>query len=170
MFLTLPEIWIVLLNALGIPAAHFGISWAFTRAPGGLFDPARWPFRPFPGESARRYERHTFIRHWKERLPDAAPWFGGFAKKRLRGADPEFLRRFIAESCRSEAAHWAQVLVIAGFITWTPWPWALVILAYAIASNLPCILLQRYNRLRFRRVLARSAGSHHPEPECHSAC
>jgi len=26
---------------------------------------------------------------------------------------------------------------------------------YALAANLPCILAQRYNRLRFQRLLAR---------------
>ncbi|MCF7734052.1 MAG: hypothetical protein K9N23_20380 [Akkermansiaceae bacterium] len=39
---------------------------------------------------------------------------------------------------------------------WNSW-WAdAVMAAYAIAANLPCILAQRYNRLRLRRLLARS--------------
>ena len=41
------------------------------------------------------------------------------------------------------------------FFLWNPW-WAdLVMVAYALAANLPCILAQRYNRLRFQRLLAR---------------
>ena len=58
-------------------------------------------------------------------------------------------RIFIRETRRGEAAHLAQLVVISGFSLWTPWPWALVILAWALASNLPCLALQRYNRLRF---------------------
>lgn len=38
------------------------------------------------------------------------------------------------------------------FFLWNPW-WAdLVIVAYAIAANVPCIVAQRYNRVRFQRA------------------
>jgi len=41
------------------------------------------------------------------------------------------------------------------FFLWNPW-WAdLIIVIYAVAANVPCILAQRYNRLRFHRLLAR---------------
>ena len=39
------------------------------------------------------------------------------------------------------------------FFLWNPC-WAdLVMVAYALAANLPCILAQRYNRSRFQRLL-----------------
>jgi glycosyl-4,4'-diaponeurosporenoate acyltransferase len=157
MFLSLPDHWIIILNVIGIPAAHLGLSWLFTRLPLAWFRPAAFPFRPLPGESCALYERRFGIRHWKELLPDAAPWFGGFEKKKLRAGDPDYLRTFRSETCRSEAAHHAQLLVLLGFVAWTPWPAALAIVLYAPLSNLPCILLQRHNRIRLTRVLARSA-------------
>lgn len=157
MWLELPKLWIGFLNGLGIPIAHFGISWLFTRMPINWFPPRAFPYRPFPGESPELYNRLFGPREWKSRLPDAGPWFGGFAKRSLKSASPEFLSRFLAETCRSEAAHWAQTLVIASFIVWTPWPWALIILGYSLASNLPCIILQRQNRLRITKVLARKS-------------
>ena len=41
------------------------------------------------------------------------------------------------------------------FFLWNPW-WAdLIMLTYALMANLPCIFAQRYNRLRFQRLLAR---------------
>ena len=47
-------------------------------------------------------------------------------------------------------------VVILCFVTWTPWPAALVIAVYAILSNLPCIVLQRQNRLRLAAILRRT--------------
>lgn len=155
MWIELPMLWIGLLNALGIPAAHLGISWVFTRMPLSWFSPTGFPFTRWPGESRSFYDRVFRLKSWKQVLPDAGPWFGGFAKKELRSADLAFLERFRAETCRSEAAHWVQWLVISGFVIWTPMPWAWVILLYAPLSNLPCIILQRQNRLRLVVVLER---------------
>ena len=149
MWLELPPIWIALLNGLGIPVAHLGLSWLATRLPADWFTHDRIPFRRLPGESPKTYERCLKIRRWKRWLPDAAPWFGGFAKRTITATDPAYFRTFIRETRRGEAAHLAQLVVISGFSLWTPWPWALVILAWALASNLPCLALQRYNRLRF---------------------
>ena len=42
---------------------------------------------------------------------------------------------------------------------WNP-PWvALVMVGYGLAVNLPFIAIQRYNRTRVERVLARSAAA-----------
>lgn len=148
--------WAVgLVNALGIPAVHLGISWVFTRLPADWFTPRAWWARPVPGESAAGHERVFRVSRWKGLLPDAAPWFGGFAKRSLRAGDREYLERFVVETCRGELAHHAQVVAIAGFGVWTPWPWTWVIWVYAVASNLPCILVQRSNRLRMMGLLAR---------------
>lgn len=153
MWLELSNASVAMLNVLGIPAAHFGLSWAFTRMPAGWFRPGAFPFRRWPGERLWIYEKCWRVRRWKDRLPDAAGWFGGFTKKHLARRDAGYLRDFRIETCRGEAAHWAQWLVISGFAVWTPWPWALVLPGYAALSNLPCILLQRHNRLRLGRVL-----------------
>lgn len=155
MWLELPVWAIALVNALGIPAVQIGISWAFTRMPAEWFDPGRFPFASWPGESARAYDRWLGTKAWKGFLPDAAPWFGGFAKKRLSASDPAFLRQFLRETCRSEAAHWTQAVLVSGFVAWTPMPWAWVIVAWAVVSNLPCLVLQRQNRRRLERVLER---------------
>lgn len=155
MWLELSHRWVALLNVLGIPAAHFGLSWAFTRMPVRWFRPEAFPFRCWPGESAAMYDRGFGVKRWKGLLPDAAGWFGGFPKAGLRSRDRAYLERFRVETCRGEAAHWAQWIVITGFMVWTPWPWALVLPVYAALSNLPCILLQRQNRRRLNDVIAR---------------
>lgn len=154
MWLELTPFWIALLNFLGIPAAHLGLSWLFTRMPDPWFEHETLIFQSLAGESPKNYEQYLFIRRWKRHLPDAAPWFGGFAKRSISSTDPAYFRTFIRETRRGEAAHLAQMIVIISFVLWTPWPWATIIIAWALASNLPCLLLQRYNRLRFLKHLA----------------
>jgi glycosyl-4,4'-diaponeurosporenoate acyltransferase len=92
----------------------------------------------------------------KDRLPDAARWFdGGFAKGSLAAHDPAYLRRFIRETWRGELCHWFALGCVPVFFLWNPW-WAdMVMVGYAMMANIPCILAQRYNRLRLRRLLAR---------------
>ena len=57
-------------------------------------------------------------------------------------------QKFLIETCRGEFSHWAQTLLIITFITWNPFPANLIIVTYAILSNLPCIISQRHIRCR----------------------
>ena len=67
----------------------------------------------------------------------------------------EFLEQFLRETWRGELTHWLALLALPLFAIWNP-GWAFGInVAYALAANLPCILVQRYNRGRFLRVLER---------------
>ena len=110
--------------------------------------------RTLPGESPQLYEKVFQVRKWKSLLPDAGTWFGGFAKKGLRTVDHDYLSRFASETIRSELAHWAQWIAISACIIWTPMPWAWIILIYAPLSNIPCIVLQRQNRMRLEKIFA----------------
>lgn len=158
MWLELSNLWIVILNVVAIPSIHFGISWWFTKLDRSRFDPDAWLFRQRRIEEGGTVYQTLFrIRRWKHLLPDAAPWFKGFAKGRLGDKNPAHLRVFIAETCRGEAAHYAQIPGILLTLLWNPWPVAAgVMIVYAFASNLPCILLQRFTRARLRRVVAES--------------
>jgi glycosyl-4,4'-diaponeurosporenoate acyltransferase len=50
------------------------------------------------------------------------------------------------------------LLALPVFCVWNPW-WGVVINAVvAIALNIPCVLAQRYNRVRFSRVIAKKSG------------
>jgi len=149
----LPAAWIVVLNVGGWLVLQLALAWAFTRMP------VKW-FHPVPPsaweDDGRFYERFVAIRRWKDLLPDGARWFsGGFGKGTLVCADPEYLQRFIRETRRGELCHWLTVLGVPVFFLWNPWWGDLIIIAYALAANLPCILIQRYNRARVLRLIGR---------------
>jgi glycosyl-4,4'-diaponeurosporenoate acyltransferase len=147
--------WIIVLNVAGWLVIQLGLAWLFTQMPVAWFNPGgarAWE------RSGRFYESVFRIKRWKKRLPDAARWLGGgFAKGVLAGTDADYLRRFIRETWRGELCHWLAIGCAPLFFLWNPWWGDLIIVGYALAANLPCILAQRYNRIRFRRLLARRA-------------
>jgi glycosyl-4,4'-diaponeurosporenoate acyltransferase len=161
MLADLPVGWLVAVNVLAWLAIHLGVAWAGTRLPVRLFRPAAWPYRTRGWERGGRiYERLFAVRAWKDRLPDGAGLFaGGFRKASLRSASADYLDRFAAETCRGEAVHWAVLASSALFFLWNPPPVGAVMVAYAVLANLPCILVQRYNRIRLKRIMSvRRAG------------
>jgi glycosyl-4,4'-diaponeurosporenoate acyltransferase len=96
------------------------------------------------------------IRLWKRWIPDAGGALpGGVAKASLVRREPAALRRLLLETRRAELVH--GLLWPAGLLTalWLPPAGVLVNLVFATAFNLPCLLLQRYNRTRLRHCLAR---------------
>ncbi len=151
----LPVWCIVTLNCAGWPVIQLGLAWLFTRMPAGWFNPPS----ALAGEEWL-YRRVFHVRRWKDRLPDAAGWFaGGFAKRSLNTVEPLYLRSFIRETWRGELCHWCALAFLPVFFLWNPWWGDLICLAYAIAANLPCILVQRHNRLRMQGLLNRMSGN-----------
>jgi len=145
---------IIVLNVAAWAAIHLGLAWAFTQLAPERFHPDGFLARPRGWERAGRfYERVVAIRSWKHKLPDGASWFaGGVSKARLPGQSSEALYCFARETWRGELVHWLALLFLPVFCVWNL-GWAMgVNAAYAVAANLPCILVQRYNRARIRRL------------------
>jgi glycosyl-4,4'-diaponeurosporenoate acyltransferase len=139
-------------NILGWPVIQLTIAYVAIRSPQSVFAHNSWL------TTARRWERHGLlyrdwfaIRKWKHLLPDGAPWLGG-AMKNLPSRNPAHIEQFLIETRRAEVVHWCAICCLPLFFLWNP-AWARwVMTAYAIASNLPCILAQRYNRLVLDRL------------------
>lgn len=150
----LPLFWTLVLNVFLWPIIQIALAWSFIRMPAAWFNP------PPAFESVRFHEKYLGIRHWKNLLPDGARWFaGGFAKSEMKTTDPDYLRRFIAETWRGELCHYCAFLFLPLFFVWNPWWGNLIMTSYAIIANCPCIIAQRYNRIRLSRLLERHQAS-----------
>lgn len=121
-----------------------------------------WLTRPRPwAETAAGYEQGLAIRRWKRWLPDAGNALpGGVRKAALVRIDPLSLQQLCRETRRAELVHlalWPFWVVTA---LWLPPAGVVLNLLFATLFNLPCLWLQRYNRLRLQALLQRwpSAG------------
>ena len=156
MLVELPALLLILINILAWLVIHMGVAWLGTQIPARYFRTDRWLYRPKSWEKEGQVYRRTFrITAWKRLLPDGAALFSkGFRKKRLMSRNQDYLEAFARETCRGEAVHWVVLGSSALFFLWNPWWAGMVMAAYAILANLPCILVQRYNRIRTSQVLA----------------
>jgi glycosyl-4,4'-diaponeurosporenoate acyltransferase len=126
------------------------------RIPMGALDCTRGIYRTREWEHAGFYKRTFSVGRWKHLLPDgAAISRKGFRKRKLVSTDPAYLERFLAESCRAELTHWLAILPFWIFGFWAPPVIIPMMLVYALVANLPCIVTQRYNRLRIALLLER---------------
>jgi glycosyl-4,4'-diaponeurosporenoate acyltransferase len=115
-------------------------------------------------DGGRLYER-LGIKRWKDALPEAGALFrGGLSKRRLPRRTDGGLERFAAETRRAEYGHWMAMAGGPLFVLWNPPAVALLMVAYGVAVNAPFIAIQRYNRLRLVRALARDSSSQPSSP------
>jgi glycosyl-4,4'-diaponeurosporenoate acyltransferase len=149
---------LIAINTAGWLAVQLGIAWAATHTAPRYFSADNWLYKVRAWEIGF-YRRCLRIRRWKRLLPDGAPWVGGrFAKKTLKTHDPEYLRQWMTETRRAELAHWLMLACFPIFFLWNPrWAW-IVMALYAAAANLPCIVVQRYNRAVLGRLRSRRRG------------
>jgi glycosyl-4,4'-diaponeurosporenoate acyltransferase len=154
----LPLVWTILGNVAAWLCIHLGVSYTSSRLPLGLFREEGWLYRARRWERGGRVYQAVFrIRAWKGLLPDGAALFKkGFRKRRIASRSTDYLHRFILETCRAELCHWLAFALVPLFFLWNPWYVAVLMIPYAVATNAPCILTQRFNRPRLRAELARS--------------
>lgn len=145
----------ILVNIIAWFFFHMTISFAFYKAPYRWFEKDRNLFKLKKWEkNGKIWDEIFYLRKWKDHLPDGSAIFKrGFKKKNLRQKDPEFLKKFIAESKRAEITHYVSILPAPLFYIWNPvWAGHIMIL-YAVMANIPCVMAQRYNRPRMEKIL-----------------
>lgn len=102
------------------------------------------------------YQRRLGIRRWKRWIPDAGHALpGGMTKASLARRDHQALLRLLAETRRAELVHWVLWPLWLFTLLWLPGAGVAFNLLFATVFNLPCLLLQRYTRLRLQLLLAR---------------
>lgn len=150
------EGWAVVVDCLAWTALSVVIGFGASRLPLRSIDhdTALTRLRPWEADG-RWYEHHLAVRRWKDRLPEAGAVFGGRSKRHLPSRATADLERFAAETRRAELTHWALLCCGPLFFAWNPWWLGLVMVAFAVAFNLPFIVIQRYNRARLGRLLGR---------------
>ena len=134
---------------LGVGVGYLGL-----RLPERWLDRDRGPLRLRRREQRGAwYERRLRIKRWKGLLPDAGGFAGGRPKRTFVRPDPEALAALAVETRRAELVHLALLLAGPLFVLWNPWRLAAVMVVYAVVANLPCLLVQRYNRARLAAIL-----------------
>lgn len=140
---------------------QLGVSRLCLLLPLRFFGPENVLFREYKFERGGTfYERVFHVRAWKNYLPDAGMVWNknGIRKKRLASLKPDHLELFLLESGRAELTHWLAILPFWVFGFFTPPSVIWMMLVYALAVNMPCIIAQRYNRPRVRRLLGLMRG------------
>jgi len=148
------NLFVLTMNVLGWPVLHLVLARAFLAIPDAYFAHDSWLTRERRFEQDGRLYRSVFVVHkWKGLLPDGAPWLGGRAKKRVATRSFQPLTVFQIETRRAEAAHWCMLLCTPIFFLWNP-AWACALMAlYGLCANLPCIFVQRANRIKVAHIL-----------------
>jgi len=146
--------WLVVMFFAGI-VVHF--------LPPSLYNPENFLFRPRWWEfGGKLYSKVFLIKEWKDRLPEAGEFFkfNPFNKKKLqKKRDIDYLERFILETCRAELTHLIPILFYPISLLWNPYPASIYMLIFVLITNLPFLIIQRYNRIRFLRVVQGLKGS-----------
>ena len=145
-------------DVLGWAVIHAGSGYAAHRLPPHRLATDGWLLRVRPFEPT--LYRRLRIRRWKDRLPEAGAVFkGGVSKRRLTGEiGRSRLDRFVVETRRAELAHWWALAASPVFALWNPPSGLGLMVVYGVAVNAPFIAIQRHNRARAQRLLARRPG------------
>jgi glycosyl-4,4'-diaponeurosporenoate acyltransferase len=157
MIVHLYGLWAIVINITVWLVINLGVGMSTARMQSNSFNPQSWLYRQRIWERGGKiYKARLKVKKWKRLLPAiAAVVKGGFRKKHLGNADAAYVRRFILETCRAEFTHWVIFLFSLIFFLWNEWWIGLIMVAYGLATNMPCIVIQRYNRIRLERMYAR---------------
>lgn len=155
MIISLSPVVGTVLNIICIFLIHLSGSWICLKIPRDSLEVSEGVFRTFRWEEDGSIYRFIKVKKWKEYLPDGAKLFKtGFQKKRLQEKNEDYLFEFLLETKRAEVTHYVTLLPICFFFIWNPIEAFLLILLYGLISNVPCIIVQRYNRIRLRKVVS----------------
>jgi glycosyl-4,4'-diaponeurosporenoate acyltransferase len=152
----LPETWTAVLYLLLWPVFQIVSSLVCLKMPDRFFSPFSLPYREFRWEkSGLLYGRVLMVRKWKDLLPELGLLIfrGGRRKRALHDFTKPGLEKFLVESCRAEWTHLLSILLFLLLSFFVPGKAALFLIVYGLMTNLPCVIVQRYNRPRVLKLL-----------------
>lgn len=138
-------------------ATCFGIGWLAVRWPDERLERAGPLTRIRPWErGGRMWQRWFRVLAWKDRIPEAGAFFaGGRAKRSIGRPTSEALRAFRRETVRAERVHWLILASGPLHLVWCRPTVGACMVAFGVLFDAPFIVVQRTNRARIERVLAK---------------
>lgn len=123
--------------------------------PRRMFNADRFPFRAATFEKEGNLYRKVLVHKWKDGMPDASKVISQMTKKRIqKNADAAALERLIQETCVAEIVHWILILFTPVYSIGIPAGYAVLFSVLYALGNLLFIIIQRYNRPRFKKALS----------------
>ena len=163
-FLHLSSGWIVVLNATAWIVVFVGTGSVAAHLSDQALARRRRLLRPRRFErDGRFYEQRLHVRRWKDRVPEAGTFSGGYSKRHLPPTAGRGIERFALETRRAELAHWYPLAAIPIFVIWNSPLGVALNAAFAVAFQRA---LHRHPALQpppAERILLRRTGrpTHH---------
>jgi glycosyl-4,4'-diaponeurosporenoate acyltransferase len=151
----LPETWTIIICIILWPIFQASAAVLCLKIPDRFFSPKLFFYKVHTWEKdGKIYTKIFKVHRWKRFLPDGgAVMKAGYKKKYIVDFSKNNLQKFLVESCRGELSHWLAIFPFWLFGLIAPPQVMWLMLAYALIINLPCIIVQRYNRPRVLRLL-----------------
>lgn len=145
------------MNALLWGMLHLLVSFFMFKVKDKHYKDTPLDLRSYPFENEGMFwEKLTRVKRWKDQLPEGSTFFkSSYDKSMLQDHTRKTIDKFYIETNRAELTHWITMLLTPIVLIFNPrWTYGIHIM-YAILSNLPFIIIQRYNRPRFKKILKR---------------
>lgn len=96
------------------------------------------------------------VKKWKDYLPDGESINPDVYSKKsvLHTQSTSYMYQFIVETQRAELVHFMSMLPIFVFIK-SPKYIQYINMGYVVIANIPCMIVQRYNRPKFERYYSK---------------
>lgn len=131
---------------------QLSLSHLFTKVPRSFFATHHQWFQTFSFEKeGELWNRLFLINKWKMYIPEGE-WLNKniYNKRVLKPLTQENIYKMIIEMRRAELVHWLSILPVIVFVK-APKCIKTINILYALLTNVPIILTQRYNRPRLER-------------------
>ncbi len=132
------------------------VGFLFALIPQRVFNIKIWRKNlPFE-ENGTFYEKYLKIHLWKDLIPQFSKMFHfGYKKDKIPVRDLPHYEMFVIETIRAEITHMLLIVFSPLYYNQFPSGWATFAVTASVIANLPCIAIQRYNRIRISKIIAR---------------
>lgn len=147
-------LFLFILNAILWFTAHMYVSKLFLRINNTQYIDGPLKLKSFLFEDKGTvYQKLFKVKSWKDKVPEGSQFFTNtYNKRELKDNSPETIDAFLVEVNRAEITHWGILFTLPIVLLFNP-KWTYMIhTIYALATNIPFIIIQRYNRPRFEAI------------------